>query len=300
MHQRRGALARIGVALLNLLVPGLGMLRLGRWQAAALLFVTSLTLPALLFLAPPLPFAAFAAIAALGFGIYPVAVGITWVFGREIRLPRDWYSRWYVITAAALGAMVLNFTLTDPDRALYRSFYTPAEGMAPTHPIGDRFIAYMAAPKALRRGDVLLIRARGGTTYVKRLAGLPGDLISVEGGIVILNGRPIGQKLVASEHVKNELEAVPAKRLEEQFPGETKPHQIYDMGQSAGDNFGPVRVRAGHYFMMGDNRDRSADSRFGPEQWGLDQIRANDILGRPLYHSWGSSKPIGTPIANKL
>jgi len=298
--QKRGVLARIGVTLLNLLAPGLGLLRIGKWELAAAAFGMTLLLFLFFNFAPPVPFAFYAGTAVVGLATYPVSMAGTWTLSATIVAPRPWYARWYAVVGTMLIAFALFYVLGDEGRVRYRNFYTPAEGMAPNFPQGDRFVAYMRPSPEWKRGDVVLVRTERGDIYIKRLVGLPGDLIAVTNGVVHLNGRPIAKKLIATEQVKDVFGTVAAKRLEEQFPGESKPHQIYDMGPSMGDTFGPVRVRPGHYFLMGDNRDRSADSRFGPEVSGLDQIRAGDMLGRPLYHSWGSSQPIGTPIINKL
>jgi signal peptidase I len=291
--------ARIGVTLLNVLAPGLGLLRIGKWKLAAVAYAGSLLFLIFMNVGPPVTFSLFAVAAVLGLATYPASMGATWIFGATFEHPRRWHSRWQAVVVALLSAFVLSYFLTDEDRVRYHSFYTPADSMAPSLPMGDRFFAYMAAPRELRRGDLVLVRTQDGSTYVKRIAALPGDLIAVKDGIVMLNGQLVRQRLVSTDMVKIGLETTSAKKLEEQFPGETRSHQIYDTGKSIGDDFGPVRVSPGHYFMMGDNRDHSADSRFGPDEWGLDQVRANDILGRPLYHSWGSSKSIGTPIGDK-
>ena len=296
MEQKRGALARIGITLLNILAPGLGLLRLGRWGPAAIAYGLGLLALTFIYAAPPVGFAIFASAMLVGLAAYPISMVVTWLHSREIGNFRPWYARWYSIVGAMLLAFGISFLLTDERQQRYRSFYTPAEGMVPTLPKGDRFFAYMRAPRDLRRGQLLMVRAPDGSTYVKRLVGLPGDEISLTNGVVQINGRSVAQRAVGSETIKDHGGSAVVRRMSEQFPGETGVHEIYDQGRSAGDDFGPIRVRSGYVFVLGDNRDRSADSRFSHEEMGLGQVAIADILGWPLFHSFRSSRTMGQAI----
>ena len=168
----------------------------------------------------------------------------------------------------------------------YRNFYIPSEAMLPTLAVGDRFVARMSAPADLHRGDLLLVAAGNGSIYVKRLAGLPGDRIAVRGGIVLLNGREVPQRLLREDPVAPNEFGTSARRLAEQFPGEASPHEIYDSGDSQGDEFAEQIVAPGHVFVLGDNRDHSADSRFPHEEQGLEQVPLADVRGVPLFFTW--------------
>jgi len=131
------------------------------------------------------------------------------------------------------------------------------------------------------RGDVVIVTPPGqNEDYIKRVIGLPGDTLAVQDGRLILNGRPVraevrppamvsvdanapcGLEFSGNQVATDEGQAycrLPIVR-------ETLPNGVtYDtieLGRSPGDDFGPVRVPADHLFLMGDNRDRSADSRF--------------------------------------
>src|SRR5690349_612209 len=141
------------------------------------------------------------------------------------------------------------------------------------------------------RGDIVIVTPPGQSDdYIKRVIGLPGDTIEVRGGRLVINGKPV--KSVPRPPAMIPVDAnVPCGI---QFSGfevagpdgqaycrlpivrETLPNGVtydtIDLGaDSPGDNYGPVKVTPDHAFLMGDNRDRSADSRFdlGPPENGL-------------------------------
>lgn len=163
-----------------------------------------------------------------------------------------------------------------------RNFYLPAEAMAPTLEKGDRLVARMDGGGDLKRGDIALV-AVGNATYVERIAALPGDTIGLQEGIVVLNGRPVAQRLLATEQRPGLAGMQPARRLAEQFPGEAAPHEILDMGPSEVDDLSEMRVPAGFVFVLGDNRDRSADSRVSRVASGVALLPVADVKGRPLF-----------------
>jgi signal peptidase I len=160
------------------------------------------------------------------------------------------------------------------------------------------------------RGDVVVFKAPPNqkNDYIKRVIGLPGDMISVQNGTVILNGQAIPKQKVADLVIPvtpNMTEAafkegnLPCFRpqFEEAAPGgghqcrypqfrETLPggrsYNVLDVDPaSAKDNFDTVLVPEGHLFMMGDNRDRSADSRFpAVDGAGIGMVPVENLVGR--------------------
>lgn len=161
---------------------------------------------------------------------------------------------------------------------------------------GDKFVASMWPRPDFKRSDLALVNTPDGI-YVKRLVGLPGDRIALKGGMVVLNGKPIAQRFRFTHNARDLFQNVQATVSEEQFPGETKPHLIQDLGPSEFDNFAEAHVKPGHVFMLGDNRDRSADSRVPRTLYGLEQVSIENVLGRPLFFYWPAEKT-GVALAN--
>lgn len=164
------------------------------------------------------------------------------------------------------------------------------------------------------RGDVVIASPPGvRQDYIKRVIGLPGDRLEVRGGIVLLNGVPI--KRAAIDPVRIAVDAnAPCAEME--YPGakrtgpqgnaycelpafrETLPdgrsYVVTDTGYSIGDDFPATTIPENHVFLMGDNRDHSADSRFPVAAQGLGgAIPWENIGGRAEFITFsldGTSK----------
>ncbi len=116
------------------------------------------------------------------------------------------------------------------------------------------------------RGDIIVFKLPrdGKTDYIKRLVGLPGDRIQVRAGQLYINGRALPEQTVSSRMAHDRSFDEPVRWVRETNPeGRSYLTQIHDNGGPA-DNTGVYVVPPHCYFMMGDNRENSEDSRFDP------------------------------------
>ena len=129
------------------------------------------------------------------------------------------------------------------------------------------------------RGDVVVFRLPRDTStdYIKRVIGLPGDKIQVLDGQLIINGTPVKRE-AAEAWIDNEegVREQPVKRWKETLPNGKSYYTLDLVDNGFADNTQVYTVPDGHYFMMGDNRDNSTDSRFS--QVGM--VPFENIVGK--------------------
>lgn len=126
-------------------------------------------------------------------------------------------------------------------------------------PLTDHVLAHTGEP---RRGDVVTFSSPvDGTRLIKRLVGLPGDIVELRNERLVING--VEAAYTQAQQVTEPVGAgqMPALRLSETVDGHARRIQLIPQAPGAARNFGPVRVPPGEYLMLGDNRDNSADSR---------------------------------------
>ncbi len=154
-----------------------------------------------------------------------------------------------------------------------------------------------------KRGDIVVFRYPGSSEdYVKRLIGLPGDRVQMHHGQLILNGQAVPKVRIADwlmERTPNSpcdyvgyYRPAPVieqgrifcryPRYRETLPGGRSYEVLDQIEGGQGDETPVYTVPAAHYFVMGDNRDNSADSRFPISQHGVEMLPRDNLIGRPL------------------
>ena len=158
------------------------------------------------------------------------------------------------------------------------------------------------------RGDVIVFRnpANVSQDYIKRLVGLPGDQVRISEGQLFLNGQPVLRRQIEDFvlPVTRDVDcpvngSLPTVRVAaadgsaicryrqylETLPGGRSYRVLDQVSNGWGDDTATYIVPAGHYFMMGDNRDDSADSRFAPSGMmpGIGFVPAENLVGRAVF-----------------
>ncbi len=176
------------------------------------------------------------------------------------------------------GFVVFAISLLFFRSAIADWFLVPSGSMEPTILIGDHVLTNRLAYDAKlpftnislahlddpQRGDIVVFDSpRDGTRLIKRLIGLPGDVIELRANHLIVNGEQASYTPLSAEQVAELGEHLAPNQLafEEQLGGLSHPVFVSDHRANTYASFGPVQVPAEHYLMLGDNRDNSGDSR---------------------------------------
>ncbi|AVX20490.1 signal peptidase I . Serine peptidase. MEROPS family S26A [Carboxydocella sporoproducens DSM 16521] len=159
---------------------------------------------------------------------------------------------WELLEALAIAvvlAAIIRFFVVQP-------FYIPSGSMEPTLKPGDRIIVnkFIYRFTKPQRGDIMVFKfpLDPKRDFIKRVIGLPGDIVEIKDSNLYINGKQIKEPYLP-----------PGLRFQD---------------------FGPVKVPDDHYFMMGDNRNHSDDSRF----WGF--LPQDNIVGKAMVIYWPLSR----------
>jgi len=229
---------------------------------------------------------------------------------------------------ALLGLAVLGF-----HSAIAKPFYIPSESMLPNLLVGDRLVvtkypygySYLSPSLPVlpemkgrlfgrppERGDIVVIKSPlDHVDYIKRVIGLPGDTVQVKNGALFLNGKPVTRRALPPVDIATspntscerfpQFQAVAADgtpvcrypRYRETLPGGATFDTIDAEPNSYTDNTELFRIPAGHIFLMGDNRDNSADSRVPPEMGGLGVLPIENLNGRAEFVTFSLDGSLG-------
>jgi signal peptidase I len=177
---------------------------------------------------------------------------------------------------------------------IVQAFTIPSGSMENTLLIGDyvlvdkfcygasRLLSSVLPYRQIRRGDIIVFHYPVDPTqhFVKRVVGLPGDRVRLVNKVLLINGIPLQEPY--AQHIMNDREP-----LRDDFPRtdaaspEVTARWWIEMRKLVEDH--QLIVPDGHYFVLGDNRDDSKDSRY----WGF--VPRENIIGRPLMIYWSAS-----------
>jgi signal peptidase I len=150
-------------------------------------------------------------------------------------------------------------------------------------PLSPRLFSGRIFGSEPRRGDVVVFRlpSDDSVDYIKRVIGLPGDRIQMIDGVPYLNGVAVKRE-PAADFIDDDEAANPVhvKRWRETLPNGVSYDTLDRVENSDYDNTGIYLVPPGQFFMMGDNRDNSADSRIPPQNGGVGYVPLENIVGR--------------------
>ena len=182
--------------------------------------------------------------------------------------------------------LVLPMSIADAAAAPeYKMFYIPSGAMTPTMLVGN----YVNVDKtyyrsySAERGDVVVFKlpTDNSTVWIKRVIGLPGDHIQMKNGILYINDQPCPRKRIEDflYHEGNGM-VIPLAQYIETLPNGVQ-HPLIKMGDNGPlDNTQVYDVLTGKYFMMGDNRDNSRDSRILS---AFGYVPAGNVIGRAEF-----------------
>jgi signal peptidase I len=179
-----------------------------------------------------------------------------------------------IVVAVILALFIRTFVV--------QAFKIPTGSMEPNLLVGDHLLVnkFVFAPAAgsfermilpmreIRRGDIVVFKfpEEPERDFIKRVIGLPGDTVELRSRQVLINGTPIDEPY--------------AHYLFSVSDDQSESHDVRS-------RYGPVTVPENRYFMMGDNRDNSQDSRY----WGF--LPADYVKGRALLIYWSFEPPVG-------
>jgi signal peptidase I len=190
------------------------------------------------------------------------------------------YNSWYVYVGAILViGLVVQPALARVTRAMARTFTITSGSMEQTLLVGDYVIVNAMVAGRARHNDIITFsRPDGDLLFISRVVGLPGTTLAMQSGVLHINGVPQQEPHV--RHID------PAGDTHHEWMQWQMPYVTTTVDLTAyrptRDQWGPILVPADSYFVMGDNRDESLDSRY------VGFVSADRIVGRVarVYFSW--------------
>ncbi len=261
--------------LLSFLVTGLGHIYVGKAKKGLFLYlgqaaILLVTIPLVIFKTGIYTYL-FALFIGVGYLIFCAIDALKTAREAKYSYVLLKYNKWYIYLACYIMANII----IQPTVSHYikensvKAYKIPSGAMLPTLQIGDHILVnrYIYKQNSPNRGDIIVFEYDREKTidYVKRVVATPGDEVEIRNKIIFINN--VEQDDSYAVHLDT---------------------RIIQQSSSPRDNFGPVTVPENQYFVLGDNRDNSHDSRF----WGF--VDKSKIRGKvvQIYWSWDTRKAL--------
>jgi signal peptidase I len=289
LSTRQSPLRAWVAAVASLILPGLGHFIGGRFVRAGVLLALQVVVDAF----------TVAAIGFLPLGATAIALGFLvaitwrlWVAVDAYRINRTAATRvshravsWVAATGAFAVAVLSIAATTDAIRWRVggKTFKLGSQSMAPTLLAGDYVVTRPLEDRPVRRGEIVVFLWPEDATesYIKRVVGLPGDTLAMKDGLLEVNGQRVREEYAIREDTMSDHTATEFAWQQAYVAPAATASSSYKPSR---DNWGPLIIPEGSYFVLGDNRDYSLDSRHR----GF--VRAEQLFARPwrIYFSWDS------------
>jgi len=269
--------------IISLLFPSLGQIYNGQLKKGLIIYLSILFVPYLFgMLRLKIYFWAFVGLLLLLLAIRIFAIiDSVMVAKRRKKYVTQEYNTWYFYLIVIILCIVPALTRL-PYNFSVQSLRVPTLSGSPTLQMNDIVVADYEAYKNTtpEYGDLVVFRGRGGNSYTFRVIGLPNDTVDLNDNLVTIN-----KQSISAEFIKNTTDGnISVVEFEETLPnGHTysvyRNEITYDSVQA---NVRDIIVPENSYFLMGDNRDFAADSRF------IGSVHIDDIMGKILYNAWSN------------